>query len=226
MRSLKYLLAVTALLTLLASPALAYEPGEWILRAGAGSVQPESDNLTFVDAGESIVIDVDNSTAMTLSATYMFNRNWAFDLLASTPFKHDITATVQIPDSSPEMAKIADTKQLPPTVSFQYHFAPDATFQPYLGLGVNYTNFYDTRLVSEMSEVGVDKLSLDDSFGLAAQLGGDWAISDNWLFNLDVRWINIESDVTVEGPDFDGAEQIGKVKVDPWMYAVNLGYRF
>ena len=225
MKLCKALLVATGLLALVAAPVLATEPGTWTLRAGVGTVQPDSNNLTFVDEGDTVMIDVDNGTSMTLSGTYMFTENWAFDILASLPFSHDIKATVDVPDVGMETGKVGDVKHLPPTVSVQYHFAPDAAFQPYVGLGVNWTTFFDEGLTSEFEAEGFEKLCLDDSFGLAGQIGGDWNIDETWVVNLDVRYIDIETDATVEGPDI-GELDIGTIKIDPWVYSVNLGYRF
>lgn len=233
MKLSKLLLAGTALLALVASPVLASEPGTWTLRAGVGTVQPESNNLTFSDGVDTLRVDVDSGTAMTLSATYMFSENWGFDILAATPFSHDINAAVVLggPGPGPNITpfvKIAETKQLPPTFSVQYHFVPDGTFQPFVGLGFNWTTFFDTKVSPDLAAQGITDLDLDDSFGLAAQIGADWNINDNWLVNFDVRWINIESDAKLTATVPAPAEvlEIGTVTVDPWVYAINLGYRF
>ncbi|MDH3531782.1 MAG: outer membrane beta-barrel protein [Gammaproteobacteria bacterium] len=226
MKTHKLLLLAVGLLALVAAPALANEPGTWILRGGIGTVQPDSDNLTFSDAGDTVTIDVDNGTSMTMSATYMFTEHWAFDVLASWPFKHDINASTDVPDVGIETARIGETKHLPPTLSFQYHFTPDAVFQPYVGLGVNWTTFFGTELVSELADEGINDLKLDDSIGIAAQIGGDWSISDNWVMNLDVRYIDIETEAKLVGPAFEGEATIGDITIDPWVYALNLGYRF
>ena len=224
-------LAATALLAATVSPALGAEPGTWKLRAGVGVVSPDSDNLTTGLGGDTLIIDVDDGTAMTLSATYMFSEHWAFDILASTPFSHDINAQVITsvdPGFTPNPIKIAETKHLPPTFSVQYHFIPDASFQPFVGLGLNWTTFFDTSVDPGLAAAGITDLELDDSFGLAAQVGADWMINDNWLLNLDVRWINIESDAALVGPVAapTNALDIGTVKIDPWVYAINLGYSF
>ena len=94
----------------------------------------------------------------------------------------------------PVTEKIASTKQIPPTISILYHFSPDGDFQPYVGLGVNWTTFSDTKLVGASEGNGeVDdelvKLALDNSTGIAAQFGGDWAIGDNAVVNFDIRYI-------------------------------------
>jgi len=222
-------LVAIALLAFVAGPALAYEPGTFVLRGGVGTVAPKSHSLKYSDEFESFVIDVENSTSMTLTGTYMFNKHWAIDVLAALPFKHDIKATVDIGDG-PVTGKIASTKQLPPTISLQYHFSPDSDFQPYVGLGVNWTNFSDTKLVSTSdSEIDIDELleiRLDNSSGIAASFGGDWALGDNAVINLDVRYIDIDSDISVQVFDMDEFEKIGTANIDPWLYSINLGYRF
>ena len=211
------LLVATALLAGATAPAQAHEAGDWIIRAGVGVIDPKSDNLTFattdLDLGDiDVKVQVDSATSITLSGTYMFTRNWAFDILAAYPFNHDINAEVVGLIGS---EKIADTDVLPPTFSIQYHFMPDADFQPYAGLGVNYTTFFNTDVVG-----GGASLDLDNSFGVAAQFGVDWMLNDSWLLNADLRWIDIETDAKLDGVT------LGTVSIDPWVYSINVGYRF
>lgn len=239
MKTHKLLLAATALLALVASPALANEPGTWILRGGVGAMQPASNNFSFSDDEGSYAIDIGNASAMTMTATYMFNEHWALDIMASTPFSHDMKLSADIidpfgegPNINIDSLKFAKTKQIPATVSFQYHFSPDADFQPYVGLGMNWTAFSSTKFSSAFFEtdadldLGVDKICLDDSYGLAAQLGGDWKIADKWVMNFDVRWMDIDTDATVEGSSYEGEAKLGTIELDPFMYSVSLGYRF
>jgi len=221
MKSSKYLLAAGALLALVASPALAYEAGTWVLRAGVGVVAPDSDNFVEVDGDTTTTISVDDGTSLTLMGTYMFSPNWGFDILASWPFKHDVKISItDVVDG----AKAAEVEHLPPTFSLQYHFLPDGVLQPYVGAGVNYTTFLSEDVTEAAIGLGITDISLDDSFGLALQLGADWTFGNRWLLNFDLRWIDIESDLqaTVLGEVVD----VGKVKIDPWVYSINLGYSF
>lgn len=212
MKSSKYLLAAGALLALAASPALAHEAGTWVLRAGVGVVAPDSDNLAL---DPDSIIDVDDGTSLTLTGTYMFSPNWAFDVLASWPFNHDIKLAG---------TKIAETDHLPPTFSMQYHFLPDGAFQPYVGAGVNYTTFFSIDVEQALLDLGIDDIDLDDSFGLALQLGADWTFGNRWLVNFDLRWIDIESDLDATSAGV--TSELGTVKIDPWVYSINIGYSF
>ena len=212
MKSSKYLLVAGALLALVASPALAYEAGTWVLRAGVGVVAPDSDNLVL---DPDTIVEVDDGTSLTLMGTYMFSPNWGFDVLASWPFNHDIKLGG---------VKIAETDHLPPTFSMQYHFLPDGTIQPYVGAGLNYTTFFSEEVTQAAIDNEITGISLDDSFGLALQIGADWTFGNRWLLNFDLRWIDIESDLeaTIAGAAVDA----GTVKIDPWVYSINIGYSF
>lgn len=211
MTKLFKLLGTVAVLMVIAAPASAYEEGTWILRGGVGVVDPSGAAYTDPD-DPTFQVKVDSATSLALTGTYMFTPNWAFDILAAWPFNHDIVV--------PQLGKIGETDQLPPTFSIQYHFAPDAKFQPYFGLGLNWTTFFSTELVSALSPATLD---IDDSFGVAFELGGDLQLKDNWVLQFDLRWISIEPDATLsDGVD---SETIG-LSIDPWVYALNVGYKF
>ena len=134
---------------------------------------------------------------------------WAIEVLAAYPFEHDI----ELLDGT----EVGSTKHLPPTVSLQYHFRPTEALQPYIGLGINYTNFFSEETTGPLE--GSD-LSLGDSWGLAGQIGFDYLMNDNWLFNLDARYIDIDTKAKLDG------NSLGSVNIDPWVFSVNLGYRF
>jgi outer membrane protein len=144
---------------------------------------------------------------VTFTGTYMLTNNIGLELLAALPFEHDIELNG---------SKVGETKQLPPTLSVQWHF-PIGQFKPYVGVGVNYTIFFDQSTTGALD--GAD-LDLDNSLGLAGQAGVDWFINDNWLINFDVRYISIETDAKVNG------DKLGTVDINPWIVGLNAGYKF
>lgn len=190
------------LLSLLAGNAAAEATaGEWLVRAGPYLVSPKSDN--------SDVVDVDDGVSLGFNFTYRFTPNWALEVLAATPFGHDI----KLKDGT----EVGETKHLPPTISIQYHWMADGRFRPYVGAGVNYTLFFDEETSGPLA--GSD-LSLDESFGLAFQWGADFDLNDDWFLNLDVRYIDIESDAELDG------DALTTVEIDPWVFGAEIGYRF
>jgi len=70
-------------------------------------------------------------------------------------------------------------------------------------------------------EVGALDLG-SSSVGAAAQAGVDIQVADRWFLNLDVKYVQIKSDVKLAA---SGAK-VSAVKVDPMLYGVGLGYRF
>ncbi len=83
----------------------------------------------------------------------------------------------------PTWTKLGSAKQLPPTASVQYYFADSTSqWQPYVGIGVNYTLFFDESVSGTAKDaLGAHNLNLDDSIGFAAEIGLDWMVDKNWL---------------------------------------------
>jgi len=112
---------------------------------------------------------------------------------------------------------VATAKQLPPTVTLQYHFSPQAAFSPYVGLGINYTFFFDIETKGALAGTSLD---LDSSWGAALQLGADFRLAGDWRANVDVRWIDIDTEASGSATgSFD-------VEIDPWVLTVGVGRRF
>jgi len=183
-----------------AGTANAFEPGDWLVRVGASYVSPASDNHD--------VVSVESATSATINFSYMMTDVWALELLAAYPFKHDL----ELQDGT----KIGSTKLLPPTFSL-HHFSPTEQFQPYVGVGINYASFSSEKTQGALE--GVD-LNLGGSWGLAGQIGFDVMFNDDWFFNLDVRYIDIDTKAELDGVS------IGKVEIDPWIFGGHIGYRF
>jgi outer membrane protein len=182
----------------LSSQVLAVSQGDWLLRFGAAGVFPNDDSSP-------IDVEVDDGYGLYINGTYMIRDNIGLELLAATPFTHDITLNG---------TKIAETKQLPPTFSVQYHFSPKQSFRPYVGAGINYTTFF-----SEEATAVITRISLDDSWGLAAQAGFDMDINQNWFFNADLRYIDISTTADTDAGLID-------VDINPWVLSLGVGTRF
>jgi outer membrane protein len=208
MKIAKSALAAALAAGLLAGTAQAYEAGNWLFRIGAYGVFPESDNLSNV-LGTGANLNVDDGYSLGFNFTYMINPNIGIELLLALPFRHDIELS--------GAGKVAETDHLPPTLSVQYHFTPESSVRPYVGIGLNYTNFFneDTKGILEGTS-----LKLDDSWGVAGQLGIDIDVAPNWFVNADLRYIDISSDAKLNGVG------IGTVDINPWVIGLTIGTRF
>ncbi len=231
-------LAVAAAMASGAAMTQAYEAGDWILRAGAVTVAPDTDSdPIYLPTSEGDVelpngVDVDDDTQLSIIPVYMVTPNWGIEVLAATPFKHDI----ELEDAPIDAGS---TKHLPPTLTVQWYPRGDQEgWQPYVGIGLNYTTFFSEKVDSELVDAAgaitglpiVDAdLELDDSFGLSASAGVDIPLGEKWSLNAGVWYIDIDTTAEVTVKLEGGAKaklQKFDVDIDPWVYNIGIAYRF
>ena len=203
---MKLLVSAIALALVVSAPLVHAQDPDWIVKVGVHTVDPKSDNGTL--AGGTLKSDVGSDVKPTITAEYLLAPEWGVEVLASLPWKHDVKLNGVL---------AATTKQLPPTVSVQYHFNPTGKVSPFVGLGLNYTIFFSEHTTGPLAGT---KLSLDNSLGVAAHGGIDFRIDERWLVTLDARWIQIGTDAKVNGA------KVGTVHIDPFVYGFAVGYRF
>ena len=198
---MKHLIAPLALSLAFAAPAFAQEAGSFTVGLGFGHVAPKENNGALANMRSDIGTDV----RPVATFEYFVQDNLGVELLLATPFKHAI--------SLEGAGEIGETKHLPPTLSLNYHFANQSAWTPFLGLGLNYTKFFE-----EKSSLGA--LKIKESFGLSATLGLDYALDDTHALRADLRYIDIDSDVYLNG------DNIGKVNVDPFVTSISYVTKF
>jgi len=102
-------------------------------------------------------------------------------------------------------------------VSLQYHFNSAGKVSPFIGAGLNYTTFFSEKTTGALAG---SKLKLDDSWGLAAHAGVDIALTEKSALRVDMRWIDIDSKVKVDGSD------LGTAHIDPLVYGLAYVMKF
>ena len=162
-------------------------------------------------------MDIDNSVVPELDFTYFITDNIGVELILATT-KHNPV----VKNSDLGEVPLGSVWLLPPTLTFQYHFAPKEAFSPYVGAGVNYTFFYSEDTSEALEGLGMTKINYDDGFGFALQAGFDYAINEKWSFNVDVKkvWLNTEVSIA------NGAVTAADVDINPWLIGVGFGYSF
>ncbi|MBD8683623.1 OmpW/AlkL family protein [Pseudomonas sp. CFBP 13719] len=220
-------------LALATTQAQAHQAGDMIIRAGAATTAPNEDSGQLKLDGVKVAgtkATLDSDTQLGLAFAYMLTDHVGIELLAATPFQHTVgvrgvSAATGIGGLD---GKLADVKQLPPTLSLQYYpLAPTSRFQPYAGVGINYTLFYDEELSGARKQQGFNNLKIQDSVGIAGQLGFDYMLGEHMMLNASVWYVDIDTKASVDGPTALG---VGRTKVDlevdPWVYMVGVGYKF
>jgi len=197
---------VAILVAIMTGVAQAQIEDPWVVKVGAHDVNPKSDNGTL--AGGALAVDVGSSLRPSAMLEYLLTRNIGIELLAAWPFEHNVKLNG---------VDAAQTRQLPPTLSLQYHFLPQTSLSPFVGVGLNFTRFFN---VNERGPLTGADLTLGNSWGFAAHGGLDWRINEQWLAGVDLRWIDIDTTARVNGV------KVGTVNVDPLVYGAYVGYRF
>lgn len=209
------LLSVVAVPPAFAQSSGSETQGNWLIRARAVRIDTANKSEPIPSlAVPGDAIHVNDKTIPEVDVSYFFTPNIAAELVLTVPQKHRVTV-LQSALGGP--TDIGSFKHLPPTLMLQYHFIPNGTIRPYAGVGVNYTRISGVNLYIPT----VGRLALEnDSFGLALGGGVDIQLAKNWFLNFDVKKVQIRSDVKL------GAQTVSKVRIDPWLFGVGVGYRF
>ena len=95
---------------------------------------------------------------------------------------------------------------------------------------MNYTVFFDEETDKELDAalgaiLGAEKvdLQLDDSFGLAGQVGIDYPLGEHWAINAAIWYIDIDTEAKIQT---DAGNVEFDVDIDPWVYNLGIAYKF
>lgn len=195
------LLAAAAMVP--AVQAQSNDTGSWIVRGRAVALDSANKDSTGLD------LSINNKVIPEVDITYFLSPNLAAELILTYPQSQDVRSAG---------TKIGTLKHLPPTLTLQYHFT-GMGMRPYVGAGINYTRFSSVDFAAAVDTAlgpSIDK----NSFGLAFQAGVDIPIGGGWLLNVDVKKVQIRTDV------YSFGTKAGTFKVDPLLVGVGVGKRF
>ena len=197
---MKKITIAVAALTLLSGAAFA-EQSPWMVRArGVGLDMANKDSTA-------LGLSVNNKTIPEVDISYFINKNVAVELILTVPQKQTVNSSALATD-------IGTFKHLPPVMTLQYHFDNFADFKPYVGAGLNYTQITQVNLLDGGANIN------SHSWGAALQAGVDFPIDKNLSFNIDIKKLNLKTDV------FVGGDNKGVLKLNPTLIGVGLGYRY
>lgn len=191
--------ALVAIAALSIVPAAKAAETDWVFRTRAIAVIPESGRSGPAD------LEVKSDLAFDIDLTRFLTRNLALEL----------TALVSSHEVDSALGSLGSVRVLPPTLTLQYHFLPEGKIRPYVGGGFSYVIFYDeTGLLDQLD------VKLDDGFHWALQAGADVMLNETFSLNLDLKYVDLDTDVDSNLGD------LGNLEINPWIVGVGLGYRF
>lgn len=209
----KVLLATALILSALVTLS-AQQKGDWLVRARLLGVLPQVED----DLGKAGEVQINDAWVPELDFTYFFTDHLAAELILGTA-RHNVNVDDFLGNDGMKV-ELGDVQVLPPTLTLQYHFAPNHVVNPYLGAGINYTLFFDD---TDDTNAAVKSVDYDSSFGFAAQGGLNIRLCEKLHLNLDVKKVWMKSDVTVK-TKLTGLETIKtEAKINPWLVGLGLG---
>lgn len=195
---------IAASVGMLLAGQVAAQESPWLVRARAVQVDMKNSGNTATTA----LLSVDDKTIPEVDISYFFNKNIAAELILTVPQKQHVYLSG---------ADKGTFKHLPPTLTVQYHFTNFNGYKPYVGAGVNFTKICKENITITSAN---DTRLENNSTGFALQAGVDIPLTKQVSFNVDVKKIQLKSDVYV------GGSNVGTLKLDPVLVGVGIGYRF
>jgi len=193
------------------APASAAQ-GDWLVRLRGIWVGPQDDSSAVLPTFPGAGVHVDDAIVPELDFTYFLTDHLGAELILATS-PHDIFGEGTLAP----VGKLADVMALPPTLTLQYHFFSQEIVSPYIGVGVNYSVFYNE------TDGAVDEVDVENAWGYAFQGGVDFQIpKSRWVVNLDAKKIFLSPNAKVNGGDIES----DNFDLDPWVFGVGFGYRF
>jgi outer membrane protein len=176
-------------------------PRHWIARIGIHPVHPKPDGHRDYE--------IDGDAGFSLGATYLFSKHWALEMFAAFPRAHELHDATG--------ARAGSFEMIPTNATAQYHIS-DASgrIRAYVGIGLAYVSLGSEQTKGSLAGRTLD---LDDSTGVTAAVGLDMDIGRRWFVNIDARWLDVDSTLTL-----DGAGN-GRLELDPYLFGLSIGRR-
>jgi outer membrane protein len=121
---------------------------------------------------------------------------------------------------------VSSARWISPTLLLEYNFlSVNSPLRPFLGVGVNYTTFYDrdSTAAGNAASGGPTRLSLTSSVGPAVTGGLTYRISDRWHLHGSYSWSRVKTDLTT---NTDGVIRTSHINFGPQALVVSVGYSF
>lgn len=232
MRKMTMLVALAAA-TALSTPAMAGSPdGKIQVKVLGTAVLPDGgiDKIKYIDSGLATTLgdmgvsDVDakanDNVVPTLAIEYFFDKNFSVETICCFT-QHHVNGAADLGGTN----LVNHVLILPATVTLKAHLPTGTPFKPYVGAGPSVFFVFDEKPGSTARALGVDKVKMSNSFGVALQGGVDVALGDSGFgLSLDAKKYFMKPTAKFYADDVKVLET--KHNLDPWVLSAGVSYRF
>ncbi|TKC87644.1 OmpW family protein [Trinickia terrae] len=131
--------------------------------------------------------------------------------------------------------EVGGARVISPQVNLRYHFCePQTKFRPFVGLGVNYTTFYNEQITNNryvadsLGPGGSASIKASSSWNPVFEVGADYLISKSWSIGLAVGYMPVKTTFTTHGSTAAGDQIVTQSKLDlnPLTATLTVKYSF
>ncbi|SAL17389.1 membrane protein [Caballeronia udeis] len=236
---------ITAMAALLISTAAhAQSAGDVVANLGWFHLSPQDSSkpLTVSALGTSTTetgtgASVDNADTFGLTATYFITDHIAATAVLGVPPKFDLSGSGTL---SP-LGQIGTAYEWSPTLLLKYYFNDaQSRLRPYIGAGGSYVWYSGVKLSPAMSSgsflysstygtalEGPTTVKLSSSFAPVINAGLSYNINKHWSVDasLSYMWLSTRATLTTQSK-LGTVTSSPKIKLDPIISFVSIGYRF
>ncbi len=158
-------------------------------------------------------ISIKSQFTLAVEAGYFLAPNVAISFTGGFP----PVAKIEAAGAMDGLGRVGATTYGPMTLTAHYHFTGWGPFQPYVGVGPAFMYVFNDK------DGVMTKLKVDNTLGLAFQVGADFMLDSRWGLFFDVKKAILRTTAT----GFLGPVPIkADVKLDPLVIHSGLTYRF
>lgn len=220
-----------------AGMAQAQTAGSNVITIGWLNIAPhnKSTPLTVTSVGGAPVNIVQTGSgfkalkANTLGLTFahFFTDHISAELIAGIPTKLKFAGSGTLAHAG----TLGEATPIAPTLLARYHFFDaQAKFRPYVGVGINHTQFVHGKVTNAPGILGpgaTGTVSASSSWNPAVAIGASYAVSDHWSYGLSATYIPVKTTAQLDGVTGSGVPISSHAtdKLDPLNLFLFASYR-
>ena len=192
----------------------------------------KSANLSGYNTPPNLNLDVGDATTLGLVYVHDLPGPFSFELVLGYPprVRTDAAGSGW---GALRGAGVTDVDVYSPTAFINYHFFGDyAKWDPFVGVGLNYTKFTNTKALPPLTGAqGPTKINLSDSWGAAAHVGLIYRFNSKWSVVGTVAVADVQSNLTSTSyspvnPSVITSQAKTRINFHPIIYTLAVGYSF
>ncbi|WOX06117.1 OmpW/AlkL family protein [Microbulbifer pacificus] len=242
-------IAVAAMVSAQQAAADWWSDGDFVVRVGASWVDPDNsdNNLRFDENWIKEDFDLDSDTTWNISGAWLPVEHWGVELMYIGDTSSDMelqrlrTGDVVYDIDNYDVGSF-DASYSNLFLNW-YPLSRDCMGQPYVGIGVNYTDFSDESFSRRFNDLLIDNdiivddasVGLGHSWGFTGQIGVDFRFGREsaFLVNAAVLYIDADTDFNIYYKDAQSLDpnvtrriSVSDVDYSPWVFNLGVGYSF